>query len=270
MMRAPLPPRRPRPPFLRPSGDPDAADVLPPERAPALPAQDAPADPSPAVPVEISPQPVTAARSTAAERTYVVHAVKDCATYFPADVTYAAVQQALDGVAAFGAWAGPPRLTRMANSCKLHVARVWRFNDDMPVVLSTHTATLRDRTRERLEALTQVNAWAVTADMHNESTNGPLAWWTSGEAARTQTRDQYPEAAARLDPEENPVGPTSGATHPRSPLDVTGTIADSVGVVVALAALGAGALWWFGRGGGDRGHELRIRVDRGGRRKGGA
>lgn len=202
---------------------------------------------------------------TPAERTFLAHAVKDCASYFPADITYAAAQTALDGVpgvGSVGSWVGPPRLTRMANSCKLHVARVWRFADEPALILATHRDTLRDRVDAALEALTEVNPWTVEVVPFSENLHGTLAWWQGGDASRTQTRDQYPEGGARFDPEENPTGPTSDATHPRPPLSVPTPTALGAGALTGLVVLmgGAAALWYLGA---RRSQEVRIRVDQG-------
>lgn len=241
----------------RPAGDPastpDAPQTAPPTAADLAATTQGP------------PQAITGP-STEGERLFLVHAVKDCATYFPADVTYADVQRALDGVSAWGAWVGPVRVTRMANSCKLHVARLWRFDDSIRYVLPTHVETLRERTDTALEGLTQVNAWTTVASPFAENLNGPRSYWEGGNASRTSTRDQYPEGAARLDPEENPTGPTNGDTHPRPPLDATGAITQSQSgggtalAVVGVAALAVGGLWLASRGRND--HEVRIRLDR--------
>ena len=93
--------------------------------------------------------------------------------------------------------------------------------------------------------LNNVGSWqAAGVAPYNQPTNGDLAWWqctgTTPEqcASVTQTRDTFPELAARLQANENPVGPTSSAT---GPLTIAGGISD-VGQAIA------GGIQSIGRG----------------------
>ena len=52
-----------------------------------------------------------------------------------------------------------------------------------------------------------------------EAANGPVAWWSSGEAARTRTRDTPGELLARLEADEVPDRPPRPGDHPASVAD---------------------------------------------------
>lgn len=204
-------------------------------------------------------------------RYVLVHASKGCPALFPSEVTYNDVRDALDSVPdsnaadGRGTWVGPPRVVRHANSCAFHVARLFRFREDIPFILPTHTDALREQIRNRLEPLTQVRSWTVTASEFSPTVNGTLAWWESGDASITRTRDSYPEGAARFtDPEENPIGPTSSATHPTTPSG--GGSGDgwfSWGLLIGGAAV-AGGIWYLSSKSASR--EIVIRTDSKGRR----
>lgn len=136
-----------------------------------------------------------------------------------------AIGNALRGVTMQpGHWVGSsPRITRVARvgvGFLTRVAWVWSWD-------STHTAAavrpvLEDWVRAELNAVAP-GAWTLTTLHYAEAANGPLAWWASGEAAVTRTRDQFPTGTGRLDPDENAAGPTTPATHPTTPGDVVNT-----------------------------------------------
>lgn len=61
--------------------------------------------------------------------------------------------------------------------------------------------------------------WAVTVTAYRDAINGPLDWWAGVRpdhlsAANTTTRDAYPGVSSAVDVAENPIGPTTSATHP--------------------------------------------------------
>jgi hypothetical protein len=60
----------------------------------------------------------------------------------------------------------------------------------------------------------QSTLWSpVVATPFSAAVNGDLSWWQSGQSDVTQTRDQF-SGTFSSDVSENPVGPTSAATHP--------------------------------------------------------
>ncbi len=91
--------------------------------------------------------------------------------------------------------------------------------------------------------------------------NGPLTFWTSGEASITRTRDVFPELGGRADAFQNPIGPDSIASRPGTlveGLNRLGEAAARAGAGVATAAalplltvaLALGGAWfaWENRG----------------------
>lgn len=209
--------------------------------------------------------PAEANLATPQSREVMVHATKPSAAYFPADLAYADVQRALDTVPdslaadGRGAWVGPPRVVRHANSMQFHVARVFRFNDNIPFVLPTHLDSLRAQVVNRLEPLTEVRSWTVNATAFNPALNGQLAWWENGSASRSRTRDSYPELAARFtDPEENPTGPTDASTHPTTPIGGGGVGGFSWGLILGGAAALGGVVYVVSR---TRQREVVIRSE---------
>lgn len=57
--------------------------------------------------------------------------------------------------------------------------------------------------------------WAPATATPFSVANGALSWWQTGQSDITQTRDQFPQLAGRLDQQENPIGPTvAGVTSP--------------------------------------------------------
>jgi hypothetical protein len=130
-----------------------------------------------------------------------------------------------------GRWAGPPRITRTSQVGErfrttlvgVYVLPPWAGTTDAPVSISPPAASVRNAfARQLLSALRSsqtVPGWqhAVTVP-YLPAINGDLAWWASGQAAVTQTREasDVPTFLARVDTPENPVGPTTAATHTAS------------------------------------------------------
>ena len=158
----------------------------------------------------------------------------------------AAVRRVNMGGGNWGAWVGPsPRITRTApvgTGFITHVAAVYSIPDN--AWTQQHGAYIRARLVEAVTAsLRQVsNDFSqATLSPFAVAINGPLSWWTSGQAAVTQTRDEFPLIGGRLDPNENPIGPTSAATHPGTASDALSHAASAVGgrILWPLAAIGA-------------------------------
>ena len=132
-----------------------------------------------------------------------------------------AMRAAAPGTAASFGWIGPaPRITRTAQLGVLRgfVTRV-AWIGAMPS--GTTRLTLPDRGSVAMvneSVLREVNRlggeWTVSAYAYSAPINGPLSWWSSGSAAVTRTKDQYPVLGGRLDAVENPLGQTTAATRP--------------------------------------------------------
>jgi hypothetical protein len=144
-----------------------------------------------------------------------------------------------------GGWLGPrPRVTRYINTGAtsawiVRFAQPWAFPDG---VTAAQQATLRAKV---LAALTPFSRdWVVSIVPYAEAVNGPLSDWVNGALSVTQTQDLWPTAGGRLDVTENPVGPTSAATHPGSlaqaAASATTGLTDLLKAAWPILALGVG------------------------------
>lgn len=155
------------------------------------------------------------------------------------------------GVQERGDWLGSaPRVTRTATvGERFGTTATWVYawpTDPPPGGYSSAppqeapARELADNVARELATLSR--DWqGVDALAYSLALNGELGWWASGLAAETRTRDQFPTGAGRLDAPENPLGPTSDATHPTSPADALRglgeTATTAVWVVGGLAAI---------------------------------
>lgn len=117
-----------------------------------------------------------------------------------------------------GRWVGPaPRITRRINTGSAFEAWITQVTWLMDVDEVTFAPGLRANIAEQVASqLAHVSAaWtAPEVTTYSEALNGPLAWWRSGDAARTRTALAFPTLGGRLDPDENPIGPDSRSTRP--------------------------------------------------------
>lgn len=164
----------------------------------------------------------------------------------------AAMQNALTGTTA--RWIGPrARITRRGGVTDnfLHpltpenvTSVAWAIDVPDNAQAQTVIAQIRTNLDARLHALSsdfapvRITAFAVAV-------NGPVAWWQSGEASVTRTRDEFP--ALTTDANENPVGPDAG-THPTTPGEIlTGGAGTGADFLTPLAwCVGLGTLVYFG------------------------
>ncbi len=143
-------------------------------------------------------------------------------------------------------WIGPPRVTRLARPPAFLTTFAALYGWPSSVVVPPVQA-LVDSVARQLRA--QSSDWGpVTAYTHAPAAHGELEWWRSGGASVTRTRDEFPTEAGRLDAAENPTGPTTNATHPRTMADAFGAGMDlletlAVGGVVAV---GVYLVWRYG------------------------
>lgn len=92
--------------------------------------------------------------------------------------------------------------------------------------------------------LTISNGWNIQDNAYQSSLNGPLSWWSTGQAARTRTRFAAPGALGLTDAVENPVGPDSAALRPNVPLDFS--LGNTAKILVPVV-IGGLVLWSFSR-----------------------
>jgi hypothetical protein len=163
---------------------------------------------------------------------------------FSADApTSAQIESALRRAAlAPGGWIGPhARITRTAQIGERFRTRfAWLYGwppATVPTLAAAPVAELLQRVNDALGSTSY--AWqGAEAQPFAEAVNGSLAWWTSGQASNTRTRDVFPTGTGRLMADENPIGPTSAATHPPTPGDIlSGAATQGTDLVTALSWL---------------------------------
>jgi hypothetical protein len=149
----------------------------------------------------------------------------------------------------FGAWVGAPRVTRtdpLLGILTTSVAAVYEFPETpfvaarFEAITGLQAAALTDA----LRALSRDFSTAVGAPFR-PAVNGELAWWRSGAAAQTRTRDDAPGVLDTTGA-DNPLGPTTAATRPQTALEAVQTL--NPFPAIQRAAQGAGnalatALW---------------------------
>lgn len=185
----------------------------------------------------------------------------------------AAIQNALASVQGSSAhWVGPrPRITRKSITGALYswlttVTNIMAF--DGPYTEYGALDAARAIAPKVNAALARVSSdWSpVTVTAYREAINGPLTWWSSGQASVTQTQDDFLTGTARTEADENPVGPNTAAARPptvgeqiNAASDVLGHATNTIvsgatqplqkasGSIALLAVLGVGAVgaWIF-------------------------
>lgn len=170
-----------------------------------------------------------------------------------ADITTAMRSARLGPREEDGNWiGGGPRVTRTATiGERFGTFATWLYgfpatgpwNPTVGPLQPELVETLRNNVQTRLGAVT--TGWQpVRALTYVPTVNGDTTWWSSGQAAITRTRDEFPTGTGRLDATENPLGPTTDATHPTSPgqaaHDAANATTSMLPWIVGIAAVGGG------------------------------
>lgn len=117
-----------------------------------------------------------------------------------------------------GYWVGPsPRVTRKTQLGSFETTAAWMYAWDDTPYTTQNWAALQERVRSAVQdGLNELSGdWsAVSMTPYSQSVHGTVQSWQSGQASVTRTRDEFPTGGGRFDPNENPVGPTTDATHP--------------------------------------------------------
>jgi hypothetical protein len=167
-----------------------------------------------------------------------------------ADAIEEALRAAAQGLP--GRWVGPlARVTRRAvvgDGFFVYVTWVFALNPGTP--RDAAVASLRERVDAELGRVSRDFTRAAVWD-YAEAANGPIAWWESGGAANeSRSRVAAPTMTARLDTDDNPIGPTTALNSPTSPSDLLGggggtrdseiasTVRLAAGAVIAVTAAG--------------------------------
>lgn len=170
--------------------------------------------------------------------------------------TATAIERAFARAAAgLGRFAGPLRITRTSSlnaPSRTVAAGLFLFDPqaDPPDLraplrgVDTPADRLRAALARELDAISAPGAsWAgVTVAPYLEARNGALAWWTSGEASRTSTREPLALGAGLTAREDTPDGPTADDVRPPDLLPDAGrgaasALGDVLPWVVGLAVV---------------------------------
>jgi hypothetical protein len=120
-----------------------------------------------------------------------------------------------DGTGLDGSWVGPaPRVTRDAPFGAFVTYGAWMYEWPEDPRVYANLPYLERRVREKLAlALSRQSPdWsAVAVESYAPRLHGPMLFWTSGEAANTMTRDEFPTGFGRTAPIENSTGPTTNS-----------------------------------------------------------
>lgn len=170
----------------------------------------------------------------------------------PNDPTYEELRQAFAAArivgtsdAGRGDWVGPgPRVTRRdfaaPTSYTVSAAGVysWNATGATTPALLTELNTNVARVMHEIDTLS-TGGWRITIVPFNPTINGPLSWWSGGQAAITRTRDSSSVVVPTVgEPYENPTGPSTEATTPPGPFDGLITAAKWVGGAAAVGTVG--------------------------------
>lgn len=206
-------------------------------------------DPVPAEPAtEGATSPVVASTTPT---TVLVHVEGLSAN--PNDPTYEELRQAFAAArivgtsdAGRGNWVGPgPRVTRRDFSAPVSYTVSAAGVYSWPATGGTTPALVAELNGNVARVMREIatlstGGWRITIVPFNATVNGPLAWWSGGQAAITRTRDSSNVILPTVgEAHENPTGPTSEATTPPSgnPLDPLVTAAKwGIGLAVAGTA----------------------------------
>jgi hypothetical protein len=123
----------------------------------------------------------------------------------------------------WGQWLGPaPRVTRHVigpTGRVFQLVGAWVYQWPDTQFATTHQAFMQNQLLESLRTAFG-EGWTITAVPYDPTLHGTVAWWQT-EAANTQTRDSFPGIIGGLmTADENPIGPTTAATHPPSPTEL--------------------------------------------------
>jgi hypothetical protein len=151
----------------------------------------------------------------------------------PIDQAFAAVSF---GGGNWGGWVGPrPRITRRAivtSGFQTDAAYLYSWPDN--AFTAAHAAYQQAQLLAQVQQmLAPVSSdWTVTIEQYAPAVNGDTSWWSTGNASITTTRDEFPTTSGRVDATENPVGPTTDATHPSTPGQVAAGIGRGLGSIL--------------------------------------
>lgn len=154
----------------------------------------------------------------------------------------------------WGSWLGPvPRVTRTAPLGSFRTVATWVWTMPDTPWTAQHSSYVLGRVQAALaDALHRGSSdWsAPTVAPYDVANNGPAAFWQSGSAGVTQTRDTFPTGGGRLDAPENPMGPTTDATHPTSLGQGLSTISSpltgAAKLITTIAVVaGVGVAGWY-------------------------
>lgn len=153
-------------------------------------------------------------------------------------------------------WVGPaPRITRRVTTFSptagFNTYVTWLLDVDQVTYVPNIEQGIAEHVAGLLDSISTINRWTdPVVTPYNATTNGPLAWWQSGDAARTRTALEFPTGGGRFDANENPVGPDSPDLRPSTvPEGVNRWVDQSTGISLKTwvwLGLGAAGLYYLG------------------------
>lgn len=138
----------------------------------------------------------------------------------------------------------------MTRTNQIGVSNPWRTTFAWPIDIAGSNETELAYNRAAIQVALQaaspsgIAAWSqVSLTPYNEALNGPESFWTSGNAARTRTRDDWSTTTDRLLAPDNPIGPddpsarnpTPGETLDRGTQQI---VSVATGLAVAIGLVG--------------------------------
>ncbi|MEO8071312.1 MAG: hypothetical protein ABI652_07905 [Acidobacteriota bacterium] len=152
-----------------------------------------------------------------------------------------------------GGWVGSARITRRANALPpggrlTDVAWLYSWPDRIPASAEATTAGLiQEYIRANAVVALPVSAgWKdISIVPYNPTTNGTVAWWESGDAGRTVTRDAFDlnQQTGSNQTRDNPTGPTTTHAPDFDPLgthDPNSAMNKLLGLATTLAWVAGG------------------------------
>ena len=151
-----------------------------------------------------------------------------------------------------GRWAGPLRITRTGDVTSVSTVSVAGLFLFAPIATPPDLRaplmgadTPADRLRravdrelgELVDGIPGVSWAPARVAPYQTARNGTLEWWTSGEAARTTTREILSPGAGLTAPRDTPDGPTTPDTRPPGTTDPLGALRDALPWAVALGVV---------------------------------
>ncbi len=142
------------------------------------------------------------------------------------------------GALDIGGFVGHARITRRTGTFHRVTNVAWLYSWTPRATAAEEAAAAREietYIRGQANSKFNINAWAPAQILpYNPATDGSLAWWASGDASHTNTRDAFDvnEQTGSNASVDNPVGPTTNHAPNMNPFGALGPLFDLVPWIV--------------------------------------